>query len=147
MTSQALRGVRFLDLTRLLRGPVATLHLADLRADVINIEGPGLGAYARQLGPMWGDTRWCFSMAHRGRRGMTLDLQQPEGVEVFLRLARGTVVESEGGLPTACPIRMEAGEQCPEDPAPTRCAEDEPLLRTAGCAPGEIEALRQKGVI
>lgn len=144
MASQALRGVRFLDLTRLLRSPVATLHLADLGADVINIDSPALGDFARQLGPMWGDTRWCFSMVHRGRRGMTLDLQQPEGVEVFLRLARGTVVESDGGLPTACPFRMEAGEQCPEDRAPPAARKTSPCCAQPAALPEKSKRCARK---
>ena len=45
-----LAGLRVLDLSRLLPGPVATLHLADLGADVVKIEDPQVGDYARSLG-------------------------------------------------------------------------------------------------
>jgi crotonobetainyl-CoA:carnitine CoA-transferase CaiB-like acyl-CoA transferase len=46
-----LAGLRVLDLTRLLPGPVATMHLADLGAEVIKIEDTGPGDYARAMGP------------------------------------------------------------------------------------------------
>ncbi|HEX3136458.1 MAG TPA: CoA transferase, partial [Casimicrobiaceae bacterium] len=45
-----LDGVRVLDLSRLLPGPVCTLHLADLGADVVKVEDTGSGDYARALG-------------------------------------------------------------------------------------------------
>ena len=47
-----LSGVQVLDLTRLLPGPLASLHLADLGADVIKIEDPVQGDYARWMGPL-----------------------------------------------------------------------------------------------
>ncbi|MBV8626809.1 MAG: CoA transferase, partial [Paraburkholderia sp.] len=45
----ALKGLRVLDLTRLLPGPVATLRLAELGADVLKIESPGTGDHARTM--------------------------------------------------------------------------------------------------
>jgi len=91
-----LAGVRILDLTRLLPGPVATLHLADLGAEVIKIEDPQIGDYARTLGTGQGEDSAYFRMINRNKQGLCLDLKKPEGVEVFLRLARDAdvVVES-----------------------------------------------------
>ncbi|MCG2576091.1 CoA transferase [Dechloromonas sp. XY25] len=91
-----LAGIRILDLTRLLPGPVATLHLADLGADVIKIEDPQLGDYARTLGTGQGEDSAYFRMINRNKQGLVLDLKKPEGVEVFLRLAASAdvVVES-----------------------------------------------------
>lgn len=91
-----LAGIRVLDLTRLLPGPVATLHLADLGADVIKIEDPLVGDYARTMGKGTGEDSAYFRMINRNKRGLRLDLKQPEGVDVFLRLARDAdvVVES-----------------------------------------------------
>jgi len=91
-----LAGVRILDLTRLLPGPVATLHLADLGADVIKIEDPQVGDYARTLGTGQGEDSAYFRMINRNKQGLRLDLKKPEGVEIFLRLARDAdvIVES-----------------------------------------------------
>ena len=82
-----LAGIRVLDLTRLLPGPVATLHLADLGAEVIKIEDPQVGDYARTLGTGTGEDSAYFRMINRNKQGLRLDLKKPAGVEVFMRLA------------------------------------------------------------
>ena len=91
-----LAGIRVLDLTRLLPGPVATLHLADLGAEVIKIEDPQVGDYARTLGTGQGADSAYFRMINRNKQGLRLDLKQPEGVAVFKRLASAAdvIVES-----------------------------------------------------
>lgn len=95
MRAKPLSGVRVLDLTRLLPGPVCTLHLADLGADVIKVEDTGAGDYARSLGVSKGIAP-VFLAINRNKRSLRLDLKQRAGVEVFLRLARQAqiVVES-----------------------------------------------------
>ncbi len=96
MSGGPLRGVRVLDLTRLLPGPVATLHLADLGADVIKIEDCGAGDYARTMGDGPEGVSFFYRAVNRNKRGLRLDLKQAAGREVFLRLARDAdiVVES-----------------------------------------------------
>ena len=91
-----LAGIRILDLTRLLPGPVTTLHLADLGAEVIKIEDPQVGDYARTLGTGQGEDSAYFRMINRNKQGLRLDLKKPEGVEVFMRLAReaDVIIES-----------------------------------------------------
>lgn len=96
-----LAGLRVLDLTRLLPGPVCTLHLADLGAEVIKIEGfqqRGADDYARTmgLGAAPGEDSFFFRVVNRNKRGLRLDLKRPAGVAVFLRLARDAdvIVES-----------------------------------------------------
>lgn len=91
--------LRILDLTRLLPGPVATLHLADLGAEVIKIEGTGAGDYARAMGPgerATGGDSLFFRMVNRNKKSLRLDLKQAAGVHVFRRMAQdpGVILES-----------------------------------------------------
>lgn len=85
-----LQGVRVLDLTRLLPGPVCTLHLADLGADVIKIEDTGAGDYAAPA---------LRALVHRNKRAMCLDLKKPQGVDVLHRLVRTADVLVESFRP------------------------------------------------
>lgn len=85
-----LAGVRVLDLTRLLPGPMCTLHLADLGADVIKIEDTGAGDYAVQA---------LRTLVQRNKRGLRIDLKRPEGVAVLHALARTADVLVEGFRP------------------------------------------------
>ncbi|HCZ14055.1 MAG TPA: carnitine dehydratase [Candidatus Accumulibacter sp.] len=98
MRPPPLAGLRVLDLTRLLPGPLATMHLADLGADVIKIEEPGGGDYARTAGAVHGGVSY-FEMVNRNKRSLTLDLKQPAGVEAFMRLAASAEVVVEGFRP------------------------------------------------
>lgn len=97
--AKPLAGLRVLDLTRLLPGPVATMHLADLGADVVKIEDTGAGDYARSMGAQPGETSAFFRLVNRNKRGLRLDLKQSEGVDVFLHLARDADVVVEGFRP------------------------------------------------
>ena len=105
MTERAkpLAGLRVLDLTRLLPGPVATQHLADLGADVIKIEDTGAGDYARSMGvpsdKKAGETSVFFKLVNRNKRALRLDLKNPEGVAVFQRLTLTADVVIEGFRP------------------------------------------------
>ena len=91
-----LAGVRVLDLTRLLPGPMATLHLADLGADVVKVEDTGAGDYARTMGHGPAGMSDFFRVLNRNKRAIRLDLKRPRGREAFLRLAdrADVVVES-----------------------------------------------------
>ena len=80
-----LDGIRVVDLTRLLPGPYATQHLADLGADVVKIEPPE-GDYARYSTPRVGGEGGVFSMVNRGKRSVSLDLKDDAGLEAFYAL-------------------------------------------------------------
>lgn len=72
-----LAGIRILDLSRLLPGPLCAQHLADLGAHVIKIEDPKVGDYVRPA---------IRRLANRGKEGLTLDLKSAAGREVFFKL-------------------------------------------------------------
>ncbi len=94
-----LAGVRVLDLSRLLPGPVATLHLADLGADVIKVEDTGAGDYARTMGEGPDGTSWFFRAVNRNKRGLTLDLKQAAGRDALLRLVASADILLESFRP------------------------------------------------
>jgi len=98
MRSLPLAGLRVLDLTRLLPGPMATLHLADLGADVIKVEDTGAGDYARSAPSVHGGINY-FQLINRNKRSLRVDLKQAAGVEVFLRLATNADVIIESFRP------------------------------------------------
>jgi crotonobetainyl-CoA:carnitine CoA-transferase CaiB-like acyl-CoA transferase len=99
MSQAPLAGVRVLDLSRLLPGPVASLHLADLGADVVKIEDTGVGDYARTMGEGPDGTSWFFRAVNRNKRGLTLDLKQPQGRDVLLRLVASADILLESFRP------------------------------------------------
>lgn len=96
----ALSGLRVIDLSRVLAGPLCTQMLADNGADVIKIEPPA-GDETRSLGPPFvenGDAAY-FNAVNRGKRAITLDLSQPAGREVLLHLLDGADVLVENFVP------------------------------------------------
>lgn len=94
-----LAGVRVLDLTRLLPGPLATQHLADYGADVVKIEDTGAGDYARTLGAMGGDTSYLYQVVNRNKRSLRLDLKHPDGKAAFEKLVETADILVEGFRP------------------------------------------------
>jgi formyl-CoA transferase/CoA:oxalate CoA-transferase len=83
-----LHGVRVLDLTRNLAGPFCTMTLGDLGADVVKVEHPDRGDDTRAWGPpSWGDVSATFMSANRNKRGIAVDIDRPEGIEIVRALA------------------------------------------------------------
>lgn len=88
-----LSGIRVIDLTRNLAGPFCTMLLADLGAEVIKVEMPGTGDEARTFGPFINGESGYFISINRGKKGITLNLKDPRGKELLLKLvARGDVL-------------------------------------------------------
>ena len=98
-----LEGVRVLDLTNVLAGPFATLHLALLGADVIKIENPDGGDLARKLGNVPEYNRkllgTSFLAQNANKRSLTLNLKTEEGREILRRLLRISDVVVENFRP------------------------------------------------
>ena len=102
-----LRGIKVLDLSRVLAGPWCTQLLADLGAEVIKIERPGSGDDTRHWGPPWfgeGDDRVAayFLSCNRGKKSAAIDFALPEGAALVRQLAADADVVVEnfkvGGL-------------------------------------------------
>jgi crotonobetainyl-CoA:carnitine CoA-transferase CaiB-like acyl-CoA transferase len=85
-----LDGIRVIDLTTVISGPVCTMLLADQGADVIKIEPPGGEIGRRTAGD--GEFTAMFVSANRGKRSIALDLKQPAAVEAVCRLIAGADV-------------------------------------------------------
>lgn len=104
----ALDGVRIVDLTTMISGPIATMMLADQGADVIKVE-PKTGDLVRVLGPAKGDRTATFLAANRNKRSVVLDLKSVEGLEALKKLVSTADVVVQNFRPGAAE-RMGIGE-------------------------------------
>ena len=108
--ASSLEGIRVLDLSRVLAGPWAAMILADLGAEVIKVERPGVGDDTRQWGPPYlkdaagnetAEAAYYFA-TNRGKRSLAVDIASPEGAAIIGRLAARSDVLIEnfrrGGL-------------------------------------------------
>ena len=95
-TTGPLKGLKILDLTRVLAGPTCTQLLADLGADVIKVENPKGGDDSRKFGPPYitdenGDETSesaYFLACNRNKRSITLDLRNPKGAKIVKQLLK-----------------------------------------------------------
>lgn len=100
--ARPLTGLRVLDLSRILAGPVCCQVLADLGADVVKVERPGTGDDTRQWGPPFlpdGGPSAYFLSANRGKRSVALDLAHDQGRPVLDELIQTADVLVENFLP------------------------------------------------
>jgi crotonobetainyl-CoA:carnitine CoA-transferase CaiB-like acyl-CoA transferase len=99
-----LHGVRVLDLSRVLAGPLCTMMLGDLGADVVKVERPGTGDDTRQWGPPWaegpgGRESAYYLSVNRNKRSVAADLKTDAGRELVRRLAADADVLVENFAP------------------------------------------------
>ncbi|HVL17362.1 MAG TPA: CoA transferase, partial [Gemmatimonadales bacterium] len=96
-----LTGIRVLDLTRVLAGPLCTMALGDLGADVIKVERPGTGDETRGWGPPFdaaGQSAY-FLAVNRNKLSVALDLDLEADGGILLHLLAGADVVVENFLP------------------------------------------------
>jgi formyl-CoA transferase len=86
---KALEGIRVIDFTQAMAAPFGTMNLADMGADVIKIEPPVTGEPTRELSSIAQNGHSAtFMTMNRDKRGLTVDLKRPEGVEIVKRLVK-----------------------------------------------------------
>lgn len=81
-----LRGIKVLDLSTVISGPMCGALLADQGADVIKVEATGIGDQGRYLGATRNGMSGFFHLANRGKRSIAVDIKQAAGKDIVLRL-------------------------------------------------------------
>lgn len=94
-----LENIKVLDLTQLLPGPFCSLLLADLGAEVIKVEKPMQGDYARQMAPFIGKESYRFLLRNRNKKSIALNLKTSQAKEIFYTLAKEADVILESFRP------------------------------------------------
>jgi len=92
MSASPLQGLKVLDLSKVLAGPLCAQYLGDMGADVVKVESPGAGDETRSWPPFRRDADGVqngtvYLSANRNKRSIAVDLRQPSGRDVVLRLA------------------------------------------------------------
>ena len=85
MSAGALAGIRVIEFSQIIAGPVVGMNLSDLGADVITVEPPG-GEPIRRSGSIVPGESKAYQSYNRGKRGIVLDLHDPRGIAVAQRL-------------------------------------------------------------
>jgi crotonobetainyl-CoA:carnitine CoA-transferase CaiB-like acyl-CoA transferase len=96
-----LEGIRVVDLSLFLPGPLATQFMADHGAEVVKVESLEGGEPNRRIGPQRDGVSVYFANTHRGKKSLALNLKEPEGVEILMRLAEQSDVLIEAFRPGA----------------------------------------------
>lgn len=100
LKAKALEGIRVVDLSRILAGPYCTMLIADMGAEVLKIEQPGIGDGSRHWGPPWVEGQSAYFMSvNRNKKSITLNLKHPEGQAILRKLIAETDILVENFLP------------------------------------------------
>ena len=145
-----LEGIKVLDLSRLLPGPLASLVLADLGAAVDKVEDLSGGDYLRVMPPHVGDTSSVFLALNRNKRSIQLDLKKPAARAAFEKLVAGYDVVLEQFRPGVLDrLGLSHASLLEKNPRLVICAltgygQDGPLAQRAG---HDLNYLARAGVL
>ena len=84
----SLEGIKVIDFSTLLPGPLASLFLSETGAEVIKIEKPGVGDEIRLSNPQWGEQSVSFSLLNRGKKSLSLDLKDPNNLKILIPILK-----------------------------------------------------------
>ena len=119
---RALAGLRVLDVTQAMAAPFCTMNLADMGADVIKVEPPG-GEDMRRGSASKNGHSGTFLTMNRSKRGITVDLKRPAGVEIIHRLVKTADVFVQNYRPGAARrLRVDWDELRPINPRLIYCS-------------------------
>lgn len=105
---QPLKGIRVLDLSKVLAGPLCAQYLGDMGADVIKVEPPGTGDDTRAWLPQTGGESATFMSVNHNKRSLALDLKTEAGQAVLHRLVKQADVVIQGyGAGTAQKLKVD----------------------------------------
>jgi len=93
--TQSFQGIKVVDFSQGVAGPMCGLQLAQYGADVLKIEPVGEGDWGRGLGPRYGHFSALAVAVNRGKRSLAVDLKNPKGKEIVMKLVRNADVISE----------------------------------------------------
>ena len=94
-----LEGVKVLDLTTVMAGPYCSMVLGDMGAEVIKIENFPEGDASRRFDPKINDESYCYAVLNRNKRSLALNMKDPQGKEIFMKIAARADIITENFRP------------------------------------------------
>jgi len=94
-----LDGVRVLDLTSIMAGPYCTMVLGDMGAEVIKVENVPEGDGTRHFEPQVNGESYCFAVLNRNKKSLGLNMKDPRGKDIFMKLAARADIITENFRP------------------------------------------------
>jgi crotonobetainyl-CoA:carnitine CoA-transferase CaiB-like acyl-CoA transferase len=99
MMALPLEGITVLDLTTVMAGPYCTMALGDMGADIIKVENFPEGDGSRRFEPKINDESYCFAVLNRNKKSIGINMKDPRGREIFMKLAAKADIITENFRP------------------------------------------------